>query len=155
MGARGPLRAVPSNPARPDTSKGKGASRARTVKAKPSRPEPPKDLKGDALVEWNRVVPELDELGILSVLDRAVLARYCLAWSQWRQLAKTLEAEGMIVDDARGSTKKNPAWQMFREAGTMLDAAAASCGLSPASRLRMNRPEGGDGGGLEPDEILD
>lgn len=155
MGARGPLRAVPANPARPDTSKGKGKKRPAPLRAAPSRPTPPDDLTGDALVEWNRVVPELDELGILSVLDRAVLARYCLAWQQWREFAATLDAEGMVIDDARGGKRKHPAWQMFREAGTMLDAAASSCGLSPASRLRMARPEGGDGDGLEPDEILD
>lgn len=46
-----------------------------------STPRPPADLDGEALAEWKRVVPELESLGLVTVLDRAYLVAYCEAWS--------------------------------------------------------------------------
>lgn len=48
----------------------------------PDTPEPPDILNGVALNEWNRVVPELERLGLLTIFDRAILAQYCILWKQ-------------------------------------------------------------------------
>lgn len=64
-------------------------------------PDPPSTLDAYALEEWTRVGPGLAALGILAILDRALLASYCTAWSRWlhaeSELAKLREKGGEIA----------------------------------------------------------
>lgn len=108
------------------------------------------DREGKA--EWRRVVPELNKLGILGKVDRAVLATYCDTWSKFTE-ARRLLKDGLVVTyrSDRGPTK-NPAWQIYRDAATLLYSLAKDLGLAPAARLRMQLPGGkgpeDDGGGI-------
>jgi phage terminase small subunit len=36
----------------------------------------------DAKLEWQRVTKALAKMGVLTVLDRAILTQYCLLWSR-------------------------------------------------------------------------
>jgi hypothetical protein len=47
----------------------------------PAIPEKPDYLDAEASKEWDRIVPELERLGLLTQLDRAMLVSYCQAWS--------------------------------------------------------------------------
>jgi P27 family predicted phage terminase small subunit len=123
-----------------------------TVKARPAPPSPPTWLDREAKAEWKRIVPELDRLGILARVDRAVLAAYCDVWSKWVEARNEL-AHGLVVEyrSDRGPTK-NPAWQIYRDAANQLVALAKELGTSPNARLRMTLPEEDDDEG---DDILD
>jgi phage terminase small subunit len=39
----------------------------------PGLPRPPAWIRGEALKEWNRIVPELDRMGLISHVDGARL----------------------------------------------------------------------------------
>ena len=143
MGARGPapmpdnVRALNGNPGnKPDPVR---------VKAKPGAPNPPGWLNAEARAEWRRVVPELDRLGVLAKIDRAVLAAYCSAWSRSVETQRNLDEDGVTYVDAHGDERKNPNWQIWRESVTTFAALAKELFVSPAARLRTVLPEAPDG----------
>lgn len=155
MGKRGP-HAMPDNVralrgTHPERSQ--EATGRKTVKLPPAAPSPPESLKGEGLREWKRIVPDLDQRGLLAKVDRAVLVEYCTAWANSRDAQAILEQEGLIVEDGDGDFRKNPAWQIWREATALTAALAKELLITPSSRLRATMPEAGDG--QEGEDILD
>lgn len=124
------------------------------VKTPPAAPNPPTWLDREAAAEWRRVVPELHRLGLLSKVDRAVLATYCSAWSKFVAAERMVQRDGLIVLGHRDAERKHPAWQMWREAATVVATLSKEIFASPNARLRSTKPEG-DGGQDEGEGILD
>lgn len=145
MGARGPL-AKPDNVRYLTGNPGKRGA-PKTVKAKPAAPKPPSWLDREAVAEWKRIVPELDELGLVSSIDRATLARYCDWWSRYVHLRKEAKPYLVASKDPRHGDRKNPAWQLLREAEEMVRALSKEIFATPVTRLRANLPEGDDDDG--------
>ncbi len=128
MGERGP---VPIPHARRRNKRTTG--RRITV----ARPALPKALAKEAKFEWKRIVPELEEAGLLATVDRAVLIRYCRSWQDWCDLDEKLLATGMLVRGARqNELVRNPLWLMRRDAEATLIDLGKQLGLTPAARLR-------------------
>lgn len=142
MGARGPLaqsaelRMLRGNPGKHETKA--------SLKAKPEVPEAPSDMQLEAQKEWRRIVAELDELGVIAKLDRAVLTAYCETWAFNRQLSTELEG-GLVVKGSTGE-RKSPAWQMYRETVNLLTALSKELMATPATRARMPAPDDQDEG---------
>jgi P27 family predicted phage terminase small subunit len=139
VGARGPIgqsdnvRFLRGNP---------GHRRGRkSVRARPGAPAAPTWLSTEAKAEWRRVVPELDELGILARVDRAVLAAYCDAWAKFTMAARQLDREGLLRVDRWDREGKHPLWSVWRDASGLVAQLAKSIGASPEARLRMALPE--------------
>ncbi len=108
-----------------------------TVRAAPKAPT---WLDREARAEWGRVVPELERLGLLTSLDRAVLAAYCDAWSRFCAARRALaKAGGAVIQGERG-VRKHPAWQIYREALTACLQLWKELALTPNARLRTDAP---------------
>ena len=63
-------------------------NRSRTeipLEAQPNRLAPPcpADMTGDARAEWDRLAPQLVDLGLLRETDLAAFASYCYAWAEF------------------------------------------------------------------------
>jgi len=135
MGRRGPLEETPA------TLSLKGSWRAKT-RAKQAQPRPrpgancPAILRGPARAEWHRVAPELRRLGLLTVLDRALLATYCQTWARWLEANELVEREGLTVARLKGA-KPHPALTVAGECARLLVVLAREFGLSPTSRQRL------------------
>lgn len=147
MGARGPLpnlRVVKDGDARGNPSK-KPAKRQ--VRAKPGIPNPPASLDREARAEWKRVTSELDELGLVAKIDRAILTVYCEWWSRERELSRQLDAaDSYFVPGRRdGELVKHPLWEMHRHAADRVVLLAEKLLATPVARLRANLPEESDG----------
>jgi phage terminase small subunit len=56
----------------------------------PALPEPPFHLGEEARTEWKRVAEDLYRLGVLTEIDRVVLAAYCQAYGRWVRAELTL-----------------------------------------------------------------
>ncbi|MGD9609285.1 MAG: P27 family phage terminase small subunit [Desulfovibrionaceae bacterium] len=54
----------------------------------PEVPEPPEWLAGEARAEFDRVVAELGETGLLTRADRGSLAVYCCLWDEFAQSSR-------------------------------------------------------------------
>jgi P27 family predicted phage terminase small subunit len=123
---------------------------------KPIRPEPqptrteqvpdaPAFLIGYACDEWHRVAPELHRLGLLTVLDIALLAAYCRAYHTWRTAIEALHdmaerdpvMHGLIVKSRAGAAMQNPIVLTARQAANDMLRFAAEFGLTPAARAHI------------------
>lgn len=150
MGLRGPkpkpveLKLLAGNPGgRPHPAGG------RPSRVKPGRPDRPPELTAEAAAEWDRIVPELTEAGLLAKVDRAALAAYCFAWAELVGATAILEAEGRIVrepmQNSKGEVigekvKNHPANRLMSDASARVKAYLSEFGLTPAARQRLGDP---------------
>ena len=86
---------------------------------------------------WDRVVTEYEPLGVLSPVDRDVLAAYCDAAAFTKEARDLLVADGLMRRGQRGETVKNPMFQVWRQAISVVESLGSTLGLNPSSRLRL------------------
>jgi P27 family predicted phage terminase small subunit len=108
------------------------------------RPTLPGWLSYEAKLEWGRVVPELDHMGLLCKVDRAALAAYCQAWAELRLATETLEREGRTYAGPNGILKMHPAVTLQKLALATVRAYLNEFGLSPSSRSGLAAPARAD-----------
>lgn len=116
---------------------------------KPQLPQPPAIVRErpDALAEWRRVGRQLEQQGLITLLDRAAFTIYCLAWAELVEAERALREEGRIIvreagmDDAgvwrpeRRMLNGNVAVKRF--AVEHLFKAIARFGMSPVDRAKV------------------
>lgn len=110
--------------------------RKKTTISADGAPSCPVELKGEARKEWNRIVPDLDALGILSKCDRAGLVALCKAWALYVEAEKDIELNGISLQNLNG-VKKNPACTVAHEAFSRWNTLCAKFGLTPSDREKM------------------
>ena len=109
-------------------------------------PEPPGHLTAPARAEWDRVVPELLALGLLSHLDRGALAAYCQAYGRWaaaeaalaRMAERDTVTDGLVIRTKSGNLIQNPLVGAANKAMADLVRYAAEFGLTPSARARVS-----------------
>lgn len=126
---------------------GKRALNHKEPQPKSAIPECPKHLTGEARIEWNRVTKELHELGILTGIDRAALATYCMAWLDFVYASKKVDEEGEVITSKKfdkegneigvGGKYLNPWVGIKQSAMDRVVRIAAEFGMTPASRTRI------------------
>jgi P27 family predicted phage terminase small subunit len=112
----------------------------------PALPDPPDHLDERALREWNRVGPELYRLGLLSEVDRAVFAAYCICYSRWefaeeRVMEMSLQdpqTGALVIRTKNGNTIHNPMLCIARAALHDLMVLSDRIGLNPSARSRID-----------------
>lgn len=102
----------------------------------------PQYLKSDkiAYAEWNRIIPELYKLRLLTNVDRTSLEIYCTQYAVYRRALMVINDEGLITTNIRNGDKANPAAAIAREAAKIIKAIAIEFGLTPSSRARISLP---------------
>jgi P27 family predicted phage terminase small subunit len=140
MGKRGPIpksneqEILEGNPS-------KRPLRGETPKPEHGIPTCPSWLSPMAKQEWKRITPELAQLGLLTRLDRNILAGYCNAYALWRQTQEALSKQGSVYLTAKGQLLPRPELEVIKTAAEMMKAFASELGLTPTSRARMNLPK--------------
>ena len=140
MGKRGPIpksdeqRILEGNPS-------KRPLRGPSPKPEHSIPTCPIWLSPLAKKEWKRITPELARLGLLTKLDRNVLAGYCVSFALWQQTQELLSKQGTVYLTGKGQLQPRPEIMVAKTAGEMMQSFAAELGLTPTSRARMNLPK--------------
>lgn len=104
-------------------------------------PKCPSFLHPYAKDEWSALKPELDRLGLVTLVDRGVLAAWCQAWAEFRIATEILHEEGRTIHGGKAGIKMHPAVTMQRSAWKAMQAFAALFGLDPSSRSRLKLPE--------------
>lgn len=107
--------------------------------------QPPADLIGIALDEWQRLAPELHRLGLLTVVDAPTFAAYCRAYARWSKaeasLAKMAEQDpvtgALMIRTSSGTPIQNPLVGTARRAAADMVRYAVEFGMTPASRSRI------------------
>jgi P27 family predicted phage terminase small subunit len=104
----------------------------------PSRPE---WLLPEAKREWNRIVPELERLGLLAKVDRALIAAYCQCWARYVAAEKDIRANGESYVTDKGYEGPRPSVAIARAMIEKLTALSAKFGFTPSDRARIRVPE--------------
>lgn len=115
-------------------------------------PEKPKGMPRAASREWDRIVPALLKLGVLSIVDGKALAAYCDAYAYWEKARKEMDDHGLVVeepilnkegDEIGSKYKANPAVSIYATMGKLMKSFLVEFGLTPASRskLKIEKPK--------------
>lgn len=145
-------------------NKGRGALGAEldeAVRPAVEIPDKPQHLGREAADEWDRICPHLEQLGLVSQIDRAALAAYCTAWGEyvwaenriaalnaaaatltWADLIAGRKPDntgdrGRIWDTPSGYKQISVPMQIRNRALETMAKYLAEFGMSPASRGRV------------------
>lgn len=103
-------------------------------------PECPAELSPAARVEWERLVPELGQLGLLTHFDRAGLAAYCAAYALWAEATAAVQKYGAMVKSPSGYPMQSPYIGIANRQAELMIRLASEFGFTPASRSRISSP---------------
>lgn len=129
----------------------------RPLNKKEPEPKPAQKLRcpswmpADGKREWRRIVPELERLDLLKVLDVASLEMCCKAYATWLEHERIIEEEDsiMVVYNKDGQPtykQQHPAVSIAKSACETYRKFVAEFGLTPSarSRLQIKEPENGE-----------
>ena len=125
-----------------------GGRKLNPNEAKPdhAQPAPPDFLNEHAKVEWERVVGTLYRAGLMTELDRGVLAAYCQSYGRWvqaeRALAQMAEAQSdagqvLTIVTHNGTAMQNPLIGIANKAKADMVRFALEFGMTPSARSRV------------------
>ena len=120
---------------------GKRPLNRREPKPKTALPTCPRHLDGEARKEWRRMGGELARMGVVTVVDRAALAAYCVAWARWVEAEGQVTKLGTIVKTANGNLIQNPYLAVANRALEQMTKLAGEFGMTPSSRSRVQVAE--------------
>jgi P27 family predicted phage terminase small subunit len=100
-------------------------------------PEIPGHLSGEAKAEWERIVPGLLDAGLLTRIDRAALAGYCVSWGRHVDAENEITAGGMTITTPNGMTQASPFIAISRQEREIMKKFLLEFGLTPASRSKV------------------
>jgi P27 family predicted phage terminase small subunit len=60
-------------------------------------PPAPEHLSAAAKTEWTHMGQQLLTLGLLTSIDRAAFAAYCVVWARWAEAEEALKKTGPVV----------------------------------------------------------
>jgi P27 family predicted phage terminase small subunit len=112
----------------------------------PTMPQCPDWLMDDAKHEWERVAPELNRIGLLTIIDQTALAGYCQSYAKWKKAEeeiKLLKNTIYPLKDEKGNIKGFQQYPQYGIANQCLKQIRAFCsefGLTPAARAKMELP---------------
>ncbi|MED0757400.1 phage terminase small subunit P27 family [Aneurinibacillus thermoaerophilus] len=147
--------AGPGRPPKPTSLKviqgnpGKRPLNKNEPKPKAVAPKCPTFLDSEAKREWKRVAPELERLGLLTIVDGATLAAYCQAYSLWvtatKKINEHLKKYGKLTyeyTNKNGSTNEIviPEIAIQEKALKQIKMFCTEFGFTPSSRTRMTLP---------------
>ena len=73
-----------------------------------SKPTCPSHLSPTAKAEWKRLAETLNRIGILTQVDRTVLAAYCQAYGRWVEAEKKLAETPVLLKTPAGYVQQSP-----------------------------------------------
>jgi P27 family predicted phage terminase small subunit len=99
----------------------------------------PKVLRGDkeAMDEWRRIVPELHRQGVMTMVDRALIAVYCASWGRWARAEEVVREKGEVVKTTNGNIIQNPYRGIANRAAEDLRKIGVEFGMTASSRSRI------------------
>lgn len=112
-----------------------------------AEPAPPRDLPrcpshlgAEARREWRRLVGVLHDMGVITVIDRAVLAAYCQAWGRWVEAETKLKESPLLIRTPSGYVQQSPWLSVANRQMELMGRYMAEIGLTPAARSRIVVP---------------
>jgi P27 family predicted phage terminase small subunit len=124
------------------------------LKVPAALPDMPENIAADPVAreEWERIGPELLELGLVSEIDRSALMAYCMAYSEVIRCDQMIRRKnnfdpegiaGMVVRTPSGYMQQSPWVQMRNRAAEAMKGWLREFGMTPSARSRVTPSDGG------------
>jgi P27 family predicted phage terminase small subunit len=116
-----------------------GKRRINGAEPKPPRTLPtcPDHLSTIAKAEWKRIARTLNEVGLLTQVDRATMAAYCQCYGRWVEAEVKLAETPAILRLPSGYIQQSPWLTIAHKQLELMAKYMAELGLTPASRSRL------------------
>ena len=130
------IKALAGNP-------GKRALNQKEPKPRSKRPKMPAEFKGTRKeFHWRRLTRELAGMQLLTSADGDAIAMYCDYYVRWEDATKEIADNGMIVHTENGFPVQSPYLGIANKAMAAMQKLLVEFGMTPASRSRIQLPEG-------------
>ena len=111
-------------------------------KPPPDAPECPDWLDEQAKSAWQQLLPQLQQMGVLSRIDANALARYCQFFARWKKAEQFLAKHGDVypIKDEQGKVRclqQVPQVAIAHKLGALLTRLEQEFGMTPSSRTRI------------------
>ena len=103
----------------------------------PGMPECPPHLSETARIEWDRIIGDLHAAGIVTSVDRAVLAAYCQAWGRWVEAEEKLSESATLFKTPSGYIQQSPWLTVANKQLELMSRFMNELGITPSSRARV------------------
>lgn len=111
-------------------------------KPKPVAPIRPAWVTGEGKKMWEKLAPELESLGLFTVVDGQAFAAACHSWGTYVYCQKHLKKNGFTYEyeNKNGATNEieRPEVKIGQKALDHFRAFCSEFGLTPASRTRID-----------------
>jgi P27 family predicted phage terminase small subunit len=124
------LKLISGNPGRRPLNENEPAPRL-------ALPSVPPHLSDEAKVEWGRVANEMYDLGMLTHLDRAVLASYCQYYATWCKFTELADRHP-LMKGSKGQPVVSSYMKLANQAYQNMLKAAVELGITPSARSRVS-----------------
>ena len=102
---------------------------------------PPTNLDEVGLLEWERIVPALDNAGVLKDVDIMAIAGYCEHFSRWDIATKEIHKKGYIVKSPSGYPMNNPYIGIANKSFEAMMKVMSEFGMTASSRAKISISE--------------
>lgn len=115
----------------------------RPINKKEPRPEKkaprcPGWLEPEARKEWRRMCKQMEELGVLTLVDAAAFAGYCQAYARWKEAEEFISKHGTIFKTPSGYIQQVPQVSIAQTYLKIMKDFCSEFGLTPSSRSRIS-----------------
>ena len=107
-------------------------------KPKKGKLKMPTGLNAEEKRHWRQVVRDLEEAGILTLIDVQALRMYCRIYTSWLDANKKLDEYGSIVKGTHGTPIISPYVKLSQKYFDQLLAILREFGMTPSSRSRIH-----------------
>ncbi len=113
-------------------------------KIRAGKPRCPGHLNDYAKGVWKRVAPLLYEAGLLTLIDRDMLAAYCIEVGRSIEAEEILKETSNVIRNSNNNLVVNPWVRIGDRARETYTRLAVEFGMSPSSRSRVTVEIGGE-----------
>jgi P27 family predicted phage terminase small subunit len=109
-------------------------------------PAKPETVETDdiASAQWDELCGTLDDMGILTVSDKSLLAMYCQTYAEYIRLHRHIRENGCVLVNVQGNETTSPQASQVHKYADRLIKLMAEMGLTPSSRSRIVAPKKDD-----------
>lgn len=98
---------------------------------------PPDYLDELAAEKWRELVPELENIGVLTSADRVALEALCNAYSLYVQACQMVQKKGLITKGLNDIPYQNPYLKIVDNQSKIMKGYLQEFGLTPSARTRV------------------
>ena len=106
-------------------------------------------LLPEAKMEWKRLAPALEAMGVLTMADLTAFEGYCQAYARWKEAEAFITQHGSIFQTPSGYVQQVPQVSIAQQNLKIMQSFCSEFGLTPATRARIIAGAGSEDGASE------